>query len=480
MTAMLDVLSPLLKKGRAIKKGRKATTKPIFVSKKIEIDYTRELLAISKLCQEEAANLVIPEVAKNVGDAWFSESVKKLKEKVTGVVNGISERLAQRTVNAQRRESEKQLAQQLEKMTGLDLRNLFRDEDLTQVVEEAIAANVALIESIPSQYADKLQAAILKGLQEGQRASVIAEEIKRIGEVTDSRAKLIATDQLGKINSRITQVRQQKLGITHYTWSTSRDERVRHEHRLRDGKLFAWDKPPKDGHAGQAIRCRCVPLPYLDHLIDDNAPKPEQLMKQQELKAIKANINNRQAVIDLLGKDEYELIEKHLLSNKSIKAKAKKYGLLPHEVVVLNRYTGNLHSQLNQMLLGKIEPVSQDRKNQLAVVPALKAALDKLPDYQGTVIRRVSFDAETLARHKIGALVEYDNFSSSTYDSKEDVYPKLPHRLIIESKTGKKIDWLSSKADQKEVLFPPMKFVVKNRRKLENGHIEIILKEAAI
>lgn len=480
---MLDVLSPLLKQGRKIKKGRKATTKPIFVSKKIEIDYTRELLAISQLCQDEASSLVIPEVAKNVGDAWFGEAVKKLKEKVTGIVNGISEKLAQKTVNAQRRESDKQLAQQLEKMTGLDLRNLFRDEDLTQVVEEAIAANVALIESIPSQYADKLQAAILKGLQEGQRASVIAEEIKRIGDVTDSRAKLIATDQLGKINSRITQVRQEKLGITHYTWSTSRDERVRHEHRLRDGKLFAWDKPPKDGHAGQAVRCRCVALPYLEHLIDEDAPKPEQLMKQQELKAIKAikaDISNRQAVIDLLGKDEYELIEKKLMANKIIKTKAKKYGLLPHEVVVLNRYTGNLHSQLNQMLLGKIEPVNQDRKNQLAIVPALKAALAKLPDYQGSVVRRVKFDAETLASHKLGAVVEYKGFSSSTYNAEKDVYAKLPHRLVILSKTGKKIDWLSSKADQKEVLFPPMKFLVKNRRKLENGHIEITLKEAAI
>lgn len=414
MTAMLEALSPLLKKGRAIKKGRKATTKPIFVSKKIEIDYTRELLAISQLCQEEAASLVIPEVAKNVGDAWFGEAIKKLKDKLSSIVNGISEKLAQNTVNAQRRESDKQLAQQLEKMTGIDLRNLFKDEDLTQIVEEAIAANVALIESIPSQYADKLQAAILKGLQEGQRASVIAEEIKQIGNITDSRAKLIATDQLGKINSRITQVRQEKLGITHYTWSTSRDERVRHEHRLRDGKLFAWDKPPKDGHAGQAIRCRCVALPYLDHLIDDDAPTPEQVMKGQESEIKNTNLAS-----------EHVKSSEQLLNSKSASG-----GLKPSDLLSINNGIGqgnkalresvSLYTKLNKKL-GKVPPawaINHYSIHSIHINSLLRGA-NVNDEFKGAASSAVSLLDELFAKNKAIVQKPFDVFRGDALSDDE-------------------------------------------------------------
>lgn len=289
MTALLT-LKPLLQQAYKKKKGRPAKSKPVYVSIKVEMDYTRELLAISRICQQEADALVLPEVGKNIGDAWFTDAVKRLKDKITGAVDAIAEKLAAKTVNAQKKESDAQLAQQLEKLTGLDLRSLFRDEDLTKIVDEAIAANVALIKSIPSQYSDKVEAIILKGLQEGKPSRAVAEDIKALGGVTDRRARLIARDQLGKINSRISQIRQQKLGITHYRWRTARDERVRSSHRLREGDIYAWDDPPPDGHAGQPINCRCTAEPYIDHLIDPDAPTPEEAVKiQVKAKAEKAN-----------------------------------------------------------------------------------------------------------------------------------------------------------------------------------------------
>lgn len=265
---MLDLLKPLLQQTRKQKRGRKAKPKPVFVSRKIELQYTKELLAISAMCQQEAAQLVIPEVSKNVGDAWFGDAIKRLKDKITGAVDAVAEKLASRTVNAQKKQADAQLASQLEKMTGVDLRGLFRDEDLKQTVDDAIAANVALIKSIPSQYASQIEAAVLRGLQEGKRAEDIKKDIAALGHSTDSRAMLIARDQLGKVNSRITQVRQQKLGITHYTWETSRDERVRSSHKARNGERFSWDEPPPDGHPGQPIRCRCVAIPDLTDLLD--------------------------------------------------------------------------------------------------------------------------------------------------------------------------------------------------------------------
>lgn len=265
---MLDLLQPLLQQARKQKRGRKAKSKPVFVSRKIELQYAKELLAISAMCQAEAAQLVIPEVSKNIGDAWFGEAVKKLKDKVSSAVDAIAEKLAIKTVNAQKKQADDQLVLILEKMTGVHLKGLFRDEDLKQVVEEAIAANVALIKSIPSRYADQIESTILRGLQEGRRAEQIKQDIAAIGQSTDDRAMLIARDQLGKINSRVSQVRQQKLGITHYTWETSHDERVRSSHRARNGERFSWSEPPPDGHPGQPIRCRCVAIPDFTDLFD--------------------------------------------------------------------------------------------------------------------------------------------------------------------------------------------------------------------
>ncbi len=43
----------------------------------------------------------------------------------------------------------------------------------------------------------------------------------------------------------------------HYIWRTARDGRVRPEHARREGRIFAWDDPPWDGHPGSAPGCRC-------------------------------------------------------------------------------------------------------------------------------------------------------------------------------------------------------------------------------
>ncbi len=45
--------------------------------------------------------------------------------------------------------------------------------------------------------------------------------------ISNSRAKLLARDQVGKLNGRLTQRRQQDIGVEMYIWSTSRDERMR-------------------------------------------------------------------------------------------------------------------------------------------------------------------------------------------------------------------------------------------------------------
>ena len=66
----------------------------------------------------------------------------------------------------------------------------------------------------------------------------------------------------------IDRVRQKKLGVRHYYWVTSNDERVRDEHDKYDGKRYSWDEPPPDGHPGEAVNCRCTARPDTEELLE--------------------------------------------------------------------------------------------------------------------------------------------------------------------------------------------------------------------
>lgn len=267
----LQTIAPLLKQGRATKRGRKAKAKPVLFSRKTEIYYTRELLAISAMCQAESRNILerVKTDRRFVGDdadGWRTVT-GGAKDAMFVRIAGLSGRLAAKVVRAQRDATDGQLVKQVKQMTAVDISSIISSNNLTDTVNDAITANVGLIKSIPAQYFDKLETVINAGFQDGFTYNQIADQVAKLNKVTDSRARLIARDQIGKLNGRFNQVRQQSLGITSYEWSTSGDERVRSKHRAYDGNKYTWDNPPSDGHPGQAIQCRCTPIPNMDDLL---------------------------------------------------------------------------------------------------------------------------------------------------------------------------------------------------------------------
>lgn len=276
---MLNQLKPLIQQQSKSKRGRKAKAKPMRPSRKLELDYTRALLAIVDDMHTETVKALMPLIKQpSVGDSKrivndglfsdFKSAFSKTANTVKAKVSGIAETLAKTVVSKQGQQSDSQLSDMILRQTGIDFSGLMSDEALGDAFDEAVAANIALINSIPQQYLDRVEQAVMASLQAGTLNTTLADELKKIKGVTDSRAKLIARDQLGKINSRLSQLRQQSLGITHYYWSTSLDERVRDKHRRWEGDLIAWDNPPPDGHPGQAIQCRCTAIPDLDFLME--------------------------------------------------------------------------------------------------------------------------------------------------------------------------------------------------------------------
>ncbi|MFT9498032.1 minor capsid protein [Anaerosolibacter sp.] len=127
-----------------------------------------------------------------------------------------------------------------------------------------IGDNVRLIKSIPDRYFYEIEGIVREGWKQGYLTKVAKAEIKARYMVSLRRAQLIARDQIGKLNGQITEYRQKDAGIDEYEWMTSRDSRVRVEHQERSGRQFTWNAPPKDGHPGIPINCRCIAQPILD------------------------------------------------------------------------------------------------------------------------------------------------------------------------------------------------------------------------
>lgn len=125
------------------------------------------------------------------------------------------------------------------------------------------AENIALIKSIPQQAVSRMQGQIVEAVRTGRTLASLKAQIREEFDVTDRRAQLIARDQIGKLNGQLTMERQQSIGVDTYTWRGILDARERPEHVDREGKIFAWNNPPSDGHPGQPIRCRCTAEPVL-------------------------------------------------------------------------------------------------------------------------------------------------------------------------------------------------------------------------
>lgn len=127
--------------------------------------------------------------------------------------------------------------------------------------------NINLINSLSDDTLEGIREQVLLGVQQGTRFTETAKDIQKRFAISDRRAKLIARDQTTKLNSSLARLRQEEIGVTSYTWQTSDDERVRPTHRANDGKVFKWDKPPKTGHPGTEVNCRCVAIPVMDDFI---------------------------------------------------------------------------------------------------------------------------------------------------------------------------------------------------------------------
>ena len=160
---------------------------------------------------------------------------------------------------------------EMAKDMSVELRREIQRAPTGKVFQELLAEQVTLIKSLPIEAAQRVHDLTIKGLEDSTRASEIAKEIMRTGEVTASRATLIARTEVARTASALTQARAQHIGVTSYVWRTSGDSDVRPGHKAMNGKVFEFANPPavnENGkilhhHPGAIWNCRCWPDPVL-------------------------------------------------------------------------------------------------------------------------------------------------------------------------------------------------------------------------
>jgi len=229
---------------------------PFEKSARVERQYSSALRGVAR----EVGRIV---ARFDLSEPLYSVLVRQALEKYADLLRPWARVTANRilsAINAQDEQAWTTQSRQMSRALQKEIQSAPTGEAMRRFLDE----NVHLITSLPLEAALRVHKLTLEGLADSRRASDIAAEILRTGEVTKSRAMLIARTEVARTASGLAMVRAAHIGCTHYVWRTSRDGDVRPSHREMEGKVIAFNDPPtlSDGaktHAGQIFNCRCYP-----------------------------------------------------------------------------------------------------------------------------------------------------------------------------------------------------------------------------
>ena len=140
---------------------------------------------------------------------------------------------------------------------GVDVGPLSLGPNIAARTTTWIGTNVDLIKTIPPRFHFAMKRDLLKlaGGAAFDRQALAQIVSKNYGSAGYN-LRRITRDQTQKLIAQLNQQRQADVGVTHYIWRTSEDERVRPSHRRNNGNEFAWAQPPvQTGHPGNDIQC---------------------------------------------------------------------------------------------------------------------------------------------------------------------------------------------------------------------------------
>ena len=155
----------------------------------------------------------------------------------------------------------------------------YYQDNLDEMVQNWIRQNVSKIQSIPSEYLTEVENIIRWGYETRQPKVNVYRKLEKYIGMSKSKAKMIARDQIGTLNSQMTRFEHESAGVSKYIWITKRDNRVRDSHRELHGAVQQWNAPPPEwymtksrgrvytgryAHPGESFGCRCHAKPVFE------------------------------------------------------------------------------------------------------------------------------------------------------------------------------------------------------------------------
>jgi SPP1 gp7 family putative phage head morphogenesis protein len=154
------------------------------------------------------------------------------------------------------------------RIMGGAIRRQIAEAPTGLVMRQSMAEQVKLITSLPTDAAERVHGLAQEAVIQGGRASEIAAEIMRSGDVSRSRADTIARTEVSRTQVELAKANAMSVGSTHFIWRTVGDSRVRESHRKLNGQSFRWDDPPESDPGHKALpggiwNCRCWAEPVV-------------------------------------------------------------------------------------------------------------------------------------------------------------------------------------------------------------------------
>lgn len=153
---------------------------------------------------------------------------------------------------------------EMQRVLGVDRRMLLPNAPL----DEWTRQNVDFITTIADDYLDQVAELVTEAADTGMRHEALAARLEERLAVTQSRAALIARDQVLTANAQLAERRMQHVGVTEYIWRATPDSRTRPDHAALDGHRFRFSDPPivdrrsgRRANPGGDIQCRCQAEP---------------------------------------------------------------------------------------------------------------------------------------------------------------------------------------------------------------------------
>lgn len=265
---------------------RRRVPRPRF-PKLIEADYAAQLVAIVERWRQLLAPLMaeLPSMVETVrrerldverldiGEGRrtriFLDRARDGTATAARAVEPIAQRYAEQVAQHQKREFARQTK------AGLGVELTTADRKLPALIEHFVHDNVSLIKKLGGSYVADVERAVLTAFSRGDTYETLSAEMEKRFEITERHARLIARDQIGKLNGQVTRARHQEIGVNQFRWLSPMDPpraRPTHMERHRQSQLepYSYDgtagkRPPT--MAGEEVCCRCTEAPVFEDVL---------------------------------------------------------------------------------------------------------------------------------------------------------------------------------------------------------------------